>query len=107
MNQGGERLAKSEKIERGVDQRRRGPKDRSNYVPRGPAGGTRSRSVRLPLRAGARTQTPSVRERDGYPSVRKKLPSVWERGKQEKRGQSPSGYPSEQERGPQGEQSRP
>ena len=46
---------------------------------------------------------PSVRERDGYPSVREKLPSVWERGKREKLGQSPSGYPSEQERGPQGE----
>ena len=40
-NQGGERLTKSEKIERGVDQKRRGPKDRSNYVPRDPAGGTR------------------------------------------------------------------
>ena len=29
---------------------------------------------------------PSVRERDGYPSVREKLPSVWERGKREKLG---------------------
>ena len=70
-----------------------GQNDRSNYVPRDPASGTRGQGP---------SGYPSERVHghklpDGYPSVREKLPSVRERDER-KVDQTLSGYDSERGR---------